>query len=183
MKNINIKIALTVTLLSAMILVSITGCTNIQESAEDLTVKLYWNTGTLSPEYYYYYRITIGPGLKGVFEYQPGYGEPPAPEVWEVDFEVSQNQIDYLHQLIIENNLLKDQWETTNEIAEGGSYSSITIIVNGSEYRIPGDAELKKEDTVKVDAVSDYLREIVPADIWEEMESRQSQFEESFTPE
>ena len=31
----------------------------------------------------------------------------------------------------------------------------------------------------KVAPVSDYLREMVPTNIWEEMEERQSQFEES----
>jgi hypothetical protein len=180
MKIINIKIALAITLLLAIVSIGIAGCTNKQERAEDLTVKLYWDTGTLSPEYYYYYRITIGPDLKGIFEYQPGYGEPPAPDVWKVDFEVSRDQMDYLCQLIIENDLLKNQWETTDEIAEGGSFSSITIIANGNEYKIPGNAELKKEDVTKIDSVSDYIRKIVPAYIWEKMESQQRQFEESF---
>jgi hypothetical protein len=40
--------------------------------------------------------------------------------------------------------------------------------------------ELKKEDIEKIDKVSDYLRNIVPPYIWEEMESRQKLFEESF---
>ncbi len=183
MKIINTKIIFSVALLLAIIILNITGCTNTQEPAEDLTVKLYWDTGTISPEYYYYYRITVGPNLKGVFEYQPGYGEPPAPDIWKVDFEATRNQMDDLYQLIMENNLLRDQWETTDEIAEGGSYSSITIAANDSEYKIPGNTELKSEDIKKTDKVSDYLRKMVPAYIWEEMENRQTQFEESFTSE
>ncbi len=181
MKIINTKIIFSTVLLLAVLIINITGCTNTREPAEDLTVKLYWDTGTLSPEYYYYYRITIGPGLKGTFEYQPGYGEPPAPDVWRVNFEVARNQVDYLYQLIIENNLLKDQWETTNEIAEGGSFSSITITADGSEYKIPGESELRSEDIKKTGKVTDYLRKMVPSYIWEEMESRQNQFQKSFT--
>lgn len=182
MKTINIKIVLTITLLIAIMLINITGCIKSKEYTEDLTIKLYWNTGTLPPEYYYYYRITIGPGHIGVFEYQSGYGEPPAPVVWEANFKVSQDQLDYLYQLLIENKLFKDEWEKT-ESAEGGSFSSITIIAGSREYKIPSDAELKKEDIIKIDIVSDYLKEIVPADIWEEMNKQQSQFEKSFTAE
>ena len=156
-----------------------------KECPEDLTVRFYWNTPPLSPEYNYYYGITIGPGLKGLFEYQPGYPdtswEPLSPDVWEVNFEVSQDQVDHLYQLLIENNLFKRRWEKTDEVAEGGSSSSIRIIANGREYdRIPNESEIKPEDRKKVAPVSKYLREIVPTNIWEEMEERQRQFEESY---
>jgi len=180
MKNKNIKIILTITLLLAIMLINTTECTESKEYSEDLTVKMYWDTGTLPPEYYYYYRITIGPGYTGVFEYQPGYGKPPAPDVWMANFKVSQNQLDYLYQLLIENNLFKDEWEKT-EIAYGGSFISITIISGGREYKIPSNTELKKEDIAIIYIVLDYLKEIVPSDTWKEMNKRQIQFEESFT--
>ena len=159
-----------------------------KECPEDLTVEFYWTTPPLSPEYNYYYGITIGPGLQGLFEYQPGYPdtswEPLSPDVWEVSFEVSQDQMDHLYQLLIENDLFKRKWETTNEVAVGGSSSSIKIIANGREYdKIPGESEIKPEDGRKVYTVSDYLREIVPTNIWEEMEERQIQFEESYNDE
>ena len=80
MKTINIKIILTITLLIAITLINITGCIELKEYTNDLTVELFWNTGTLPPEYYYYYQITIGPDYAGIFEYQPGYRKPPAPE-------------------------------------------------------------------------------------------------------
>ncbi len=185
MRTFNIRIAISSALAAIVFLTAFLtftgGCTVTEENGKDLTAKLYWDTGTLSPEYYYYYRITVGPSLKGVFEYQPGYGELPAPEVWKVDFEVSQGQMDTLYQLIQENNLLKNQWETTEEIAEGGSGSSLTIIYNGTEYNIPSEYALITEERSKVNAVTDYLREIVPSDIWNEMGDRQSQFEESFS--
>ena len=160
----------------------------VKECPEDLTVKFYWTTPPLSPEYNYYYGITIGPGLQGLFEYQPGYPdtswEPLSPDVWEVGFEVTQDQLDHLYQLLIENSLFKRKWETTDEVAEGGSSSSIKIIANGKKYdKIPGDSEIKPEDRKKVDTVSDYLREMVPTNIWEEMEERQSQFEKSYIDE
>lgn len=178
MKTINIKIILIITLLIAITLTSITGCTRSKEYTEDLTVNLYWNTGTLPPEYYYYYQITIGPDHIGIFEYQPGYGKPTSPDVWKVNFKVSQDQLDYLYQLLIEKNLFKDKWETI-ESSGGGSFNSITITSGGREYKIPGNTELKKEDNAKIDIVSDYLKEIVPTDIWKEMDKRQIQFEES----
>ncbi len=160
----------------------------VKECPEDLTVTFYWNTPPLSPEYNYYYGITIGPGLQGLFEYQPGYPdtswEPLSPDVWEIGFKVTQDQADHLYQLLIENDLFKRKWETTDEVAVGGSSSSIKIIANGKKYdKIPGDSEIKPEDRKKVDTVSDYLREMVPTNIWEEMEERQSQFEKSYIDE
>jgi len=175
---------------AVIIFVAMIGCISCypepaEECPEDLTVKFYWNTPPLSPEYNYYYGITIGPGFKGLFEYQPGYPdtswEPLSPDVWEVSFEVSQDQVDHLYQLLIENDLFKRKWETTDEVAEGGSSSSIRIIANGREYdKIPSESEIKPEDRKKVAPVSKYLREMVPTNIWEEMEERQRQFEESY---
>lgn len=178
---------LTVVIIVFVVMISCMSCyaEPAKECPEDLTVKFYWTTPPLSPEYNYYYKITIGPGLQGLFEYQPGYPntswEPLSPDVWEVSFEVSQDQLDYLYQLLIENNLFKRKWETTDEVAEGGSNNHITIIANGRKYdKIPSDSEIKPEDRKKVDTVLDYLREMVPTNIWEEMEERQSQFEKSY---
>lgn len=185
MKTLVIKTAATtvivIILLSALLTISINGCINRQEDDNNLVAKLYWNTGSLPPEYYYYYRIKVGPGTGGVFEYQPGYGEPPAPEVWKVDFEVSSEQMETLYCLIQENNLLKNQWAVSEETAEGASTSSLTIIYGGNEYNIPGEYRLETEERAKVSEVTDYLREMVPPDIWNEMGERQSQFEESFS--
>ena len=126
--------------------------------------------------------------MQGLFEYQPGYPdtswEPLSPDVWKVSFEVSQDQTDHLYQLLIENDLLKRKWKTTDEVAEGGSSSSIKIIANGKKYdKIPNDSEIKPEDGKKVNAVSGYLKEMVPTNIWEEMKKRQSQFEKSYIDE
>ncbi len=192
MITINIKNAIhsvfIVILLLSLLPILTNGCSDSQENANDLserelTVELYWNTGAIPPEYYYYYRITVGPELKGLFEYQPGYGEPTAPEVWEVDFKVSEEQMDMLYRLINENNLLKNEWDVTEEIPEGGSASSLTITYNGTEYEIPGEYVLVAEERSKVNKVTDYLRGIVPAEIWNEMGDRQSQFEESLIEE
>jgi hypothetical protein len=185
MKNHNFKTTIVsrffAVIILAVLLTLTGGCIDSSENNNNLVVKLHWDTGTLPPEYYYYYRITVGPGLKGLFEYQPGYGEPPAPEVWEVDFEVSEKQMDKLYQLIVENNLLKNEWGVTEEIAEGGSSLSLTIIHDGTEYEIPGEYDLVAEERSKVNKVTDYLRGIVPSSIWNEMGDRQSQFEELFS--
>ena len=54
--------------------------------------------------------------MQGLFEYQPGYPdtswEPLSPDVWEVSFEVSQDQVDHPYQLLIEKNLLNTDFHT-----------------------------------------------------------------------
>ncbi|MCG2791196.1 MAG: hypothetical protein L6305_05550 [Actinomycetia bacterium] len=181
-------LAVVIIVLIAMISCISCNAEPVKECPEDLTVTFYWTTPPLSPEYNYYYGITIGPGLQGLFEYQPGYPdtswEPLSPDVWEVSFEVSQDQADHLYQLLIENSLFKRRWEKTDEVAIGGGSSSIKIIANGKKYdKIPGDSEIKPEDRKKVDKVSGYLKEMVPTNIWQEMEERQNQFEKSYIDE
>lgn len=180
MKNFNLKKILIFLLSPVIFLAGAAGCSNTQGYSEDMTVKIYWDTGTVSPEYYYYYKIAIGPGPQGVFEYQPGYGEPPAPDVWKESFEVSGRQMEYLYRLITENGLTGTRYINTGEIPEGGSTSSITIILDENEYKIPGSAGLKGDAGKILESVTDHIKELVPSYIWEEMESRQKQFEESF---
>lgn len=180
MINFNLKKILILLLFPVIFVACTAGCRDTQGYAEDLAVNIYWDTGTVSPEYYYYYKITVGPGLHGIFEYQPGYGEPPAPDIWKESFEVSDVQMKHLYKLINENGLANNRYRSTGEIPEGGSFSSLTININGNKYEIPRTDVIKKDEGKKVELVTNYIKELVPSYIWEETESRQKQFEESF---
>ena len=154
--------------------------TQYQTAPEDLSIELYWDTGSLPPQYHYYYLINIGPVLKGKFEFLPGYKAfPPVPEVWTIGFSVNAAKMDELYNYLEKNKFFRDKWEKT-EPAIGGSYSYMTITANDQKYDIPPDSELKPEDTKKTDEIADFVKNLVPEDIWTEMEKRQKEFEESY---
>jgi len=150
-----------------------------ENAPEDLSVRFHWDTGSLPPQYNYYYIISAGPGLKGKFEYQAGYGWPPAPETWVTDFAIIVGNMDELYSLLEENDFFRESWEKT-EPSIGGSSISIEITANGQSYKIPPTFELKPEDVQKINKVADFIKSLVPEKIWVEMERRQQEFEKSY---
>ena len=150
-----------------------------ENAPEDLSIRFHWDTGTLPPQYNYYYIISAGPGLKGKFEYQAGYGLPPAPEAWVTDFAVTAGNMDELYSLLEENDFFRESWDKT-EPSIGGSFSSMKITANGQSYEIPPDFELKSEDVQIINKIADFIKSLVPEKIWVEMERRQQEFEKSY---
>ncbi|MCL5986910.1 MAG: hypothetical protein M1371_10185 [Actinobacteria bacterium] len=150
-----------------------------QNTTEDFSTTLYWDTGSLPPEYHYYYLITIGPGPEGRFDYQPGYGKPPAPDIWVMEFSVSFVKLNELYEFLNGNGLFRDSWEKV-EPSIGGSFYKITITANDKTYKVPPDFELKPKDSKKISEVADFVKNLVPENIWTDMEKRQKEFEESF---
>lgn len=160
--------------------VNITSVTSQNQNIpEDFSTKLYWDTGSLPPEYHYYYLITIGPGPEGRFDYQSGYGEPPAPDIWVAEFSVSFVKLNELYEFLDGNGFFRDSWEKV-EPSIGGSYHIINITANDKTYEIPPDFELNPEDSKKISEVADFVKNLVPENIWTDMEKRQKEFEESF---
>jgi len=150
-----------------------------KNAPEDLSIMFYWNTGSLPPQYNYSYIISAGPGPIGKFEYQAGYGLPPAPETWVTDFTVTAGNMDELYSLLEENNFFRESWEKT-EPSIGGSYISMKITANGQDFEIPPDFELKSEDVQIINKIADFIKSLVPEKIWVEMERRQQEFEKSY---
>jgi len=148
-------------------------------SIDDFEISLYWDTGSLPPQYHYYYFIKLDSTLNGYIEYQPGYGDPPAPEVWKSNFTINRSNLEVIYLLLEKNNFFRNSWEKT-EPSIGGSYNSITIKKEGKTYKIPGDFELKKDDALKVGELSNHIRGLVPDQLWEEIKEMQQKFENTY---
>jgi len=152
---------------------------SFKNAPQDFSLNLYWSTGVLSPQYCYSYNISCGPGLEGVFEYQPGYGLESASDAWVTEFNISAESMDDLYVLLEENDFFRDVWEKSVP-SEGGSYIIIKINANNNSYEIPPDFELKSEDFQKINKVYDFVKNLVPETIWTEMERMQAEFEKSY---
>ena len=142
----------------------------------DFSFVYQWNTGSLPPQYHYSYEIKVYPAGQGQFTYQHGYsGEDALPE-WQTSFTVKISQLDDLFRLIKEKDLFRSQW-AEGELSIGGSSSDLDIISAGKEHRLPNDAAMITTDRQSVQEVFEQIKALVPQSIWDEMQTRQEQYE------
>jgi len=145
---------------------------------DDFSISFYWNTGSLPPKYHYKYVITLGPGLQGEFEYQPGYDQDQA-YFWSTTFSVSESAFDDLFSTLQQESILKSRWNTGEGLI-GGSTTDLIITAYGKEYHIPSIHKLKTLDQARVETAMDAIRAVVPQSVWDEMEARQTAYENTF---
>ena len=146
---------------------------------DDFSLSFNWNTGALPPKYYYAYVITIGPGPQGEFEYISGYDSSIESNRWITSFSVSKDEIEELYTYLKNPNIFRTRWKTGRGLT-GGSTTSLIITAYGKEYQIPSISELEDADRILVEEAMDLIRGYVPESIWEEMNDRQTQYEESY---
>ena len=162
-----------------IMLFSLTACTSkTNERPEDFSLSLYWNTGALPPQYHYSYSINIQPTGEGAFEYQAGY-EVNEEHHWLADFSLDESQLDTLYQYLFDNGLLRSDWQTGHPLM-GGQGTSIEINANGEKFSIPSVSDLEKTELKIVQAAIETINEIIPQEIWDEMNARQDAYEKGY---
>lgn len=158
----------------------ISGCS--QPSAQrpaDFNLTFEWDTGALPPQYHYAYVIRIQPVAEADFTYAPGYEPLTQSDAWQVQFEISESQMDALYAYLLENDMFKSSWKTGQPLL-GGSGTRILIQADGTTYEIPSISVLEKSQRQSVEDLMDYIRDLVPQNIWQEMETRQAQHEADY---
>ena len=146
---------------------------------DDFSLSLDWNTGALPPKYHYTYVITIGPGAQGEFEYIPGYDSSGYSNQWITPFTLSEDALEELYTYLKNQDIFRASWKTGRRLI-GGSITSLIITAYGKEYQIPSISELEDADKLLVESAMDVICGYVPESVWEEMNDRQAQYEESF---
>ena len=158
----------------------LTACTRMQAARpEGFSVTLIWDTGALPPPYHYSYTIAIGSGLTGDFSFQPGYAPESNNELWETKFEIEVADLDALYQTLAEKGMLRSKWAAGQPLL-GGQDTSLVIKAGIEEYVIPSVSILASQEREKVDEIIEIIRGIVPSSIWDEMDTRQAEFEAGF---
>ena len=146
---------------------------------DDFSLSFDWNTGALPPKYHYAYVITIGPGTQGEFEYSSGYDSSGKSNRWIAPFTLSEDALEELYRYLENQDIFRTSWKTGRGLI-GGSTTNLIITANGKEYQIPSISELKDTDKILVESAMDNIRGYVPESIWEEMNDRQTRYEESY---
>jgi hypothetical protein len=146
-----------------------------QKRPKDFTLSLYYDTGPLPAEHFYYYSITIGPENVCRFEFLPGRGEPPAPEVYVQEFSVSSEGLDALYAYLKEHGLFKEDWQKGEDL-DGAPNITIAITANKRQYETGPIPELGSEDYRTANNAFEYILGYVPEEIWQEMQKIQDDY-------
>ena len=145
---------------------------------DDFSIQVSWNNGSLPPEFRNEYVFSIGPGPQGEFEHIPGYVDEGDPNRWVQALDISESNLEYLYDYVIRKNLLRANWETGQQLI-GGSDGRVIITADGEEYRLPRLSALQGSDLSTVKGAMTIFRAYVPAEVWDEMEQRQAQYQAS----
>lgn len=172
-----------ITLLFLVLLFGLTGCSvppgndpaGSSDKPDDFSISLDWATGPMpDPQMYYSYRIQVGPSDEGRLHYQSG------DRSLELDapFSVSEESLTQLYKLCYENGVLRSTREE-GEPLDGGPDISINILANGHSYAYPSVSELSENERNIAYAIADKVQELVPGDLWDEMNQLQLDYETS----
>jgi len=145
----------------------------------DFSLVLSWNTGALPPEYTYSYEITIGPDLMGTLKYQFGYNSTESSHQYSEAFQITQDQIESLYHNLKDQDIFRNNW-IQGETTEGGPGSSLTLSAKGKEYHLPCLSTLTGKDYNRMETVIETIRDVVPIELWHEMQSRQQIYESEY---
>ncbi len=146
-----------------------------EKRPKDFSLRLYYDTGSLPAEYFYYYSIDIGPENVCAFEFLPGRGESFTPEVYVQEFSVSTEDLDALYTYLKEHGVFKEEWQKGEEL-DGGPNITIAITANKKQYDTGRIPELESEDYRTANNAFEYILGYVPEKIWQEMQKIQDDY-------
>ncbi len=158
-------------LLLTLALFGISGCGQEPVSRpSDFNLVLSWHTGALPENYWYSYRLVIGPSTTGKLHYRSGTGQ----VEWSAEFTVSDEDLDTLYTHTREQGMLRSKWKIGDQI-DGGPATSIQITSNGKHHSIGERSELMESERELVDALIEMVESLVPDDLWETMYQLQAE--------
>lgn len=162
-----------------LLLFCFTACVTMPEKyPDDFSLVLEWDTGALPPEHHYQYTVALGPGPQGEFVYHPGY-EASAENTWITPFLVNIGDLQSLFNYLRENDVLRKNWQKGVPLL-GGQGTSIIITAFDQQYLVPGISEVNQNERGLVEQTIEEIRSYVPAEVWAEMELKQSEYERNY---
>ena len=170
-----------ITLLLLILLFGLAGCNRspgsgpagIGDKPDDFSISLNWATGPMpDPRMHYSYSIQVGPTGEGRLHYQSG---DKSLEL-DVPFAVSEENLKQLYTFCYDNGVFKNTREAGKPL-DGGPDLSITIQSGGNSYFFTTVSELSENQRNIAYAIADQVQEMVPNDLWNEMNQLQLDYE------
>jgi hypothetical protein len=140
----------------------------------DFSLRYDWREGSLPPPYHYEYTITLAADGAGLMALTPDYPGPGVP-VWEEPFSLPPAEVDRLHDLMVEQGLLRERWRAEDDPPVGGSYASLEVTRDGERIEIPPfPPEGQRERAAAIFAA---VEAVVPQPIRDDLQRRRAEYE------
>ena len=167
-------------LMLALLVVSCTGAAPFHPSTgdgndrpDDFRVEYEWHEGSLPPPYHYEYTVVFTPSGRSEIVVVPDYPSANVP-TWSESFEVGERDLDALHRLMVKNGLFSRKWRRSDAVPVGGSRQTLVVTAQGKQIRV--DDPLVPEQQAPAQAIHSAVRELVPKEIWERLQTRRQRY-------
>jgi len=142
---------------------------------DDFSLTYHWQEGSLPPPYHYEYTIAIQPDGQGQIEMLPDYPSDQTP-VWKEVFTITEDDLDQLYALLLENDFFQTNWAAQSDPPIGGSSEQLTVTAQGAEYTIPSFVVANQQNAAS--EVMAAINALVPQDIWDRLDLQREQYME-----
>jgi hypothetical protein len=136
---------------------------------EDFALVYHWQTGTVSPLYFYSYEVTIKPDGRGQVAMIPSYTDTDGP-VWTESFEVSRAERDNLYLALVEKGLFTGPWRSTERPPMGAGRQWLKVNANGAVVEIPAD--LAPDRKAAAEEMFSLVKRMAPQSLWDGLQTR-----------
>jgi len=161
------------------VVVSIVGCAALGTQTDparrppDFRVVYEWQEGSLPPPYHYEYVVTVTADGRGQIDFFPDYSGAAVPK-WTESFTVSEDRLDALYQLMIDQGLLKTTWREMARPPVGGSHRSVDVTVGGRRVTV-ADYLIREQQTA-ASRIFQASKDLVPPDLFARLQAKRDAY-------
>lgn len=143
---------------------------------DDFGVEYSWYEGSVAPPYHYEFDIDLARDGTGTIRYRPDYGSDPE---WAETFAVTEEDLEYVYSVMFDAGVFSRSWLEDPEPPVGGSVAGMTVTAAGETHEIPLDLAAASDREAMV-VVYGAIEELVPLDVWRDMEERRGDFMDGY---
>jgi hypothetical protein len=141
---------------------------------DDFFVEYSWFEGSVAPPYHYSYDIEVHRDGSGTIRFRPDYGDSTE---WAESFSVSEEDLDRLYALMIDQQILGRSWEEDPEPPVGGPVARMDVVAGGVTTEVPADP---LGPASRLEPVYEAMDDLVPQALWDDLEARRQTFMDEY---
>jgi len=141
---------------------------DVAEPPADFAITIHHVDGSVPPPDHVEWTLTVDDALQGTLDYTAGYPGPDTP-TYKAQFDVESTAMRDLYDELADNDLLRDQDESSDPPI-GGSSVTATVTADGKTYEIPAYTD----DGAPLQPLAGVIHRLVPRLTWNDFEKRAS---------
>jgi hypothetical protein len=133
---------------------------------DDFSVRYFWDTGSLPPEYHYRHVIEVQRDGAGTASITRSYGDGPSETL---PFQLEAGAMDTLYADLDAAGLFSTRWREESDPPVGGSYWSLTATADGRTVEVP--TYVVEGQQAAAEQIAGRVRAVVPAAVQAELDA------------